>query len=150
MRWAPHLTVAAVVARDGRFLVVEESIDGRVVCNQPAGHLDPGESLCAAIVREMLEETARHFVPGALTGIYRWVHPASGATFVRVCFTGEAGDAEPGRALDDGILGTRWLSRDALAAEAGRLRSPLVLRCIDDYLAGARHPLGLLVDLDDG
>ena len=141
------MTVAAIAEQDGRFLLVEEEIDTRLVINQPAGHLDPGESLVEAVVRETLEETAWHFEPQALTGIYRCVNPASDATFVRFCFAGTCTTHEPHRALDKEIRRVLWLSLDDIHAEARRLRSPLVRRSIEDYLSGRRYDLSLLVEL---
>lgn len=149
MIWKPHVTVAAVVERDQRFLMVEELADSRRVYNQPAGHLDEGESLLHAVVRETLEETAWTFTPDALVGIYRWQNPDNQATYLRLCFSGACDRHDPSRALDDGIIAAVWLSRAELAAST-RLRSPLVLRCIDDYLAGIRYPLSLLSDIDSG
>lgn len=144
MSFRPSVTVATVIERQGRFLVVEERIGERRVFNQPAGHLEAGESLVEAAVRETLEETGRAFTPRSLVGVYLW-HGAGGRpTFLRVTFAGEAGEPEAGRALDPEILGCHWLGRDELLARAGSLRSPLVMRCIDDYLAGSRHPLSLL------
>lgn len=144
----PSVTVASIIERNGRFLMVEERIGERRVFNQPAGHLEPGESLVDAAVRETLEETACRFTPTAVVGLYLW-HGADGRpTFLRVAFAGEAGEPEPGRALDPDILGCRWLTRDELVARPQALRSPLVLRCIDDYLAGRRHPLSLLATCD--
>lgn len=148
MPWKPHVTVAAVVERNGRFLIVEEVSDGQQVYNQPAGHLDEGESLIKAAVRETREETAWSFSPEALVGIYRWHNPDSNRTYLRVCFTGQCTSHDPSQPLDAGILRAAWLSRAELSA-SGRLRSPLVLRCIDDYLAGTRYPLSLLSDLSD-
>lgn len=147
MIWKPHVTVAAVVERKGRFLMVEEESDGLMVYNQPAGHLDEGESLHDAAIRETLEETGWHLTPTALVGIYRWKNPASGITFLRVCFTGRCDRHDPDRALDAGILRALWMTRDELVQATDRLRSPMVLRCIDDYLAGHRHSLDLLADL---
>lgn len=143
--WKPNVTVAAIVERDGKFLLVEERISGEIIYNQPAGHLEQGESLIDATVREVLEETACRFTPEALVGFYRWKNPHSGVTYLRACLTGPCSEPEPGRALDEGIIAARWFTRE----EASKLptRSPMVLRCIDDYLAGARHPLSLLVDL---
>ncbi len=143
--WKPHVTVAAVVAHQNRFLLVEEEVDGGVVYNQPAGHLDPGESLLEAVAREALEETARRFEPEALVGVYRWCNPENGETFVRFCFTGAVSDPEPGRALDTGILRAVWLTRDEMDRVA--IRSPLVTTAVDDYLAGARYPLDLLREI---
>lgn len=148
-RWNPHITVAAVIESGGRYLMVEEDIDGRAVLNQPAGHLEEGEGLVDAVIRETLEETAGRFVPEAVVGIYRWRAPRQGVTFLRVCFTGHCTGFEAGRALDEGVIGTVWLSRGELAGAAGRLRSPLVQRCIDDHAAGRRYPLQLLSDVPD-
>lgn len=145
--WHPHVTVAALVERRGRFLLVEEQIEGRSVFNQPAGHLEQGEGLIDAVVRETLEETAGDFVPEAVVGVYRWVAPHSGATFLRLCFSGRCAGFDAQRPLDAGITGTAWLTRDELAQAGERLRSPLVLRCIDDYIAGARYPLQIIGDL---
>lgn len=133
----------------GRFLFVEERAGGRVVINQPAGHLEDGESLTDAVVRETLEETAWHFRPEALIGIYQWRHPDNGASFLRVAFTGRTLKHEPSRPLDTPILRTLWLDRAELLAANGRLRSPMVLRCVDDYLAGRRYPMAALSDLID-
>lgn len=147
MIWTPNVTVAAIVERDGRFLLVEEEADGALVLNQPAGHLDEGESLLEAVVRETLEETAWHFVPEALVGVYRWPHPAKGITYLRFAFAGQLLRHEPQRALDHGIVRVLWLTRAEAARQVHRHRSPQVLRCIDDYLAGERYPLASLKDL---
>ncbi len=143
MIWKPNVVVAAVVERAGRFLVVEEEAEGSIVINQPAGHLEPDESLLAAVQREVLEETAWHFDALALIGIYLFPSPA-GVTFLRVCFTGHCRDFEQDRPLDTGVIQTHWLTRAELAAREQQLRSPLVLRCIDDYQQGRRFPLDLL------
>jgi ADP-ribose pyrophosphatase YjhB (NUDIX family) len=142
MTWKPHVTVAAIVEQDGRFLCVEEEVEGRVVYNQPAGHLDPGESLVAACAREALEETAWRVEPYAVIGLYRLELPA--LTYLRVCFAARALRHDGARALDAGILAAPWLTRAELAAAPDRLRSPLVLRCLDDYLAGTRFPLAVV------
>ena len=142
MVWKPSVTVAAVIERDGRFLFVEERIDGRRVLNQPAGHLDPGESLVAACRREVMEETAHHFEPAGLVGVYRWHYAAKDVTFLRFCFHGSPGKAER-RPLDKEIVQVHWLSADELRARKAEHRSPLVQRCVDDYLAGRRFPLDL-------
>ena len=147
MIWKPHATVAAVIEHQGRFLMVEEEADGEVVYNQPAGHLDPGESLIQAAIRETREETAWGFRPQAIVGIYRWHHAPTDRTYLRVCFSGSCHDHQPRQALDEGILQALWLTRDQLQARAERLRSPLVMQCVDDYLAGRRYPLDLLSDL---
>ncbi|BAU48807.1 7,8-dihydro-8-oxoguanine-triphosphatase [Sulfurifustis variabilis] len=150
MIWKPNVTVAAVVERDGRFLLVEETADGRLVLNQPAGHLDEGESLIEAVVRETLEETAWHFRPEALVGIYRWPHPGRPVTYLRFAFAGRVVDHEPARRLDEGIAQAVWLTPEELRAASDRHRSPLVQRCVDDFLEGRRFPLGLLADLAGG
>jgi 8-oxo-dGTP pyrophosphatase MutT (NUDIX family) len=147
MVWKPDVTVAAVAERDGKFLFVEERASGRVVINQPAGHLEDGETFLEAVVRETLEETAWQFAPTALLGVYVWRPEHQSRTFLRVAFAGELRDHDPARPLDHGILRTRWLSRDELLAPRLRLRSPLVTQCVDDYLAGARYPLELLTHL---
>ena len=142
--WKPAVTVAAIIEREGRFLFVEEEADGRRVLNQPAGHLDPGESLVAAVAREVLEETAHRFTPTALLGVYRWHYAPQDVTFLRFAFCGEAGEAEPGRALDPEIVALHWLTPRELSARRAMHRSPLVERCVADYLAGKRFPLEAL------
>lgn len=146
MVWKPHVTVAAIAERDGRFLLIEEEIKGRRVLNQPAGHLERGETLPAAVARETLEESGHRFRPAGVTGLYRWTTPTR-KTYLRVCFHGTVSDYDPARPLDQGIVGPLWLSREEVAERAPHLRSPMVLRCIDDYLAGCHYPLGLLVEL---
>lgn len=141
--WKTELTVAAVIERDNRFLVVEELINGRAVFNQPAGHLDEHETLVEAVVRETLEETAWHFVPEAVSGIYIWKSPRRGTTIMRTAFCGRVTGHEAGASLDAGIQQALWMTRAELEASE-RLRSPFVLRCIDDYLADIRYPLELL------
>lgn len=142
------MTVAAIVARDGRYLLVEERTPEGLRLNNPAGHLDPAESPLQGVVREVLEETARAFVPTALVGVYlsRFQRPARGedVTYLRLAYCGDVGEPEPGRALDDGIVRTLWLTPDEVRASAARHRSPLVLRCIEDHLAGRRHPLAVV------
>ena len=142
--WKPAVAVAAIIERGGRFLFVEEEADGRRVLNQPAGHLDAGESLLHAVVREVLEETAHPFTPTALVGVYRWHYAPGDTTFLRFAFCGDAGDAEPGRALDREILALHWFTPAELAARRSMHRSPLVERCVADYLAGTRFPLEVL------
>lgn len=144
MIWKPDVTVAAVTERDGRFLFVEERVRGRVVINQPAGHLEDGESFLEAVVRETLEETGWDFEPRAVVGVYLWRPADTSRSFLRVAFAGELSAHDPARPLDRGILRTRWMTRDELAAAQLRLRSPLVMRCVEDYLAGARYPCGLI------
>jgi 8-oxo-dGTP pyrophosphatase MutT (NUDIX family) len=142
--WKPSATVAAVIEREGRFLLVEERIDARLVLNQPAGHLDPGESLVAACRREVLEETAHRFEPTALVGIYRWHYAPQDVTFLRFCFRGEVLSADPSLKLDKEIVRLHWLSADELRARKAAHRSPLVQKCVEDYLAGRRFPLDVL------
>ena len=137
--------MAAVIERDGRFLMIEEETTEGLRINNPAGHLDPGETPAEGCAREALEETAWHFRPTALLGVYisRFQRSTTGEdiTYLRFAFTGELGDPVPGRALDVGIVRTLWMTPEELRATAERHRSPLVLRCLEDYLAGVRHPL---------
>jgi 8-oxo-dGTP pyrophosphatase MutT (NUDIX family) len=142
--WEPSVTVAGIIERDGKFLFVEELADGRRVLNQPAGHLDPGESLVAACAREVLEETAHRFTPNSLVGVYRWHYAKKDVTFLRFAFAGTLEGVEAGRRLDKEIIAVHWLTRDELAARAAEHRSPLVLQCVDDFLAGRHYPLELL------
>lgn len=147
MRWLAHVTVATIVEDQGRFLLVEEmSADKKQVFNQPAGHLEANETLIEAAVRETLEETGWDVELTAVTGIYLYTAPSNGVTYQRVCFAARPLRHHPERALDDGILGARWMTRDELAAQPERWRSHLVLRCIDDYLKGERFPLTLIRD----
>jgi 8-oxo-dGTP pyrophosphatase MutT (NUDIX family) len=145
--WKPSVTVAAVIERDGQFLLIEEETSEGVRLNQPAGHLDPLESLEQAVVREVLEETAHDFTPTALVGMYmsRYTSKRRGAdvTYLRFTFCGTAGK-EHDQPLDHGIIRTLWMTRDEIAACEERHRSPIVLRCVDDYLEGKRAPLALL------
>lgn len=150
MIWKPHLTVAAIIKQDNRFLMVEELVQGERYLNQPAGHLEENESLTAAVIRETLEETAWHFQPEFIVGIYRWRNPRQpSATYIRVAFAGAVADHEPDRTLDQEILRTLWLPQEEIRNPRNSLRSPLVIRALDDYLAGAQYPLALLTDLDD-
>ena len=142
--WRAAVTVAAVIEADGRFLLVEEMHEGRRVLNQPAGHLDPGESLLEACVREVMEETAHRFVPEALVGVYRYVYTPLGVTFLRFAFSGRSAGAEAGRSLDNEIVRTHWLTREEIAARAAQHRTPLVMQCIEDHLAGRHFPLAVL------
>jgi len=147
MTWKPHATVAAIVERDGKFLMVEENVEGKIVYNQPAGHLDPGENLIDAVIRETREETAWSFTPEALVGIYLWPQPNTGRAFLRFAFCGSCSDHQAGQALDEGILRALWLSKDELQ-NSKKLRSPMVLKNIDDFLAGHRYPLDILSTVD--
>ena len=144
-RWKPSVTVAAIIERDGRYLLVEEETPEGLRLNNPAGHLDPGESPEQGVVRETLEETAHVFTPTALVGIYlsrfQRESTAEDITYLRFAFCGTLGAFDPDRTLDTGIVRTLWMTHDELRASAARHRSPLVLRCIEDHLAGRRLPL---------
>lgn len=151
-RWKPSVTVAAVIEQvsDGvsRFLLVEEHTAEGLKLNNPAGHLDPGESPEQGVVRETLEETARVFTPHSVVGVYlsRFQRPATGedVTYLRLAYAGSVGEPDPARPLDDGIVRTLWMTLEELRASRERHRSALVLTCIEDYLAGRRHPLSLV------
>jgi 8-oxo-dGTP pyrophosphatase MutT (NUDIX family) len=152
-RFKPSVTVAAIIEQDGKFLLVEEHTPEGLRLNNPAGHLEPGESPQAGCVREALEETARQFTPTALVGIYlsrfqrparsdaQGAHAAEDITYLRFAFCGSVGDVMAGRQLDEGIVRTLWLSPDEIRSSTARHRSPLLLRCMEDYLAGQRYPL---------
>ncbi len=140
----PCLTVAAIIAREQRFLLVEEWIAGRLVRNQPAGHVEPGETLMDAVIRETREETGWDFVPTAILGMYFYLTP-DGVPFHRMTFIGDAICHHPTQALDHGIHRADWFSREETAHSNIPPRSPLVLRGIDDYFAGKRYPLDVLV-----
>jgi len=151
-RWKPSATVAAIIEQHGKFLLVEEHTPEGLRLNNPAGHLDEGESLVHACAREALEETMHSFTPTYLLGVYmsRFVRPARGdrpvedITYLRFAFGGTLGALQPGRSLDTGIVRTLWLSPDEIRASAARHRSPLVVQCMDDYLRGQRFPLEML------
>jgi 8-oxo-dGTP pyrophosphatase MutT (NUDIX family) len=154
-RWKPSVTVAAIIERQHRglteYLLVEEMTQDGLRLNNPAGHLDPGESPIEACAREALEETAHPFKPTALVGVYlarfereRAQRPPEDITYLRFAFCGELGALQPGRQLDDGIVRTLWMSPEEIRATQARHRSPLVLRCIEDHLAGRRYALDLL------
>ncbi|MGR8920885.1 MAG: NUDIX hydrolase [Gammaproteobacteria bacterium] len=142
--WKPHVVTATVVERDGRYLIVEEMIEGRRVFNQPAGHLDPGETLLDCARRETLEETGWTVRIDSLLGVYLMETEVPGKTFVRFCFAATAEAHDPARPLDTEIIRTHWFERGEVEARADSLRSPLVLEAIDTYEQGARHPLELL------
>lgn len=146
--WSPGVTVAAVIERDGRFLLIEDEDGGRLVLNQPAGHWEPGETLAQACVRETLEEVAHQFTPLRLIGIYDWRHPDQNKTFLRFAFSGTVGAALAGRVLDQGIVQVLWLTPVELRALAPRHRSPLVMRCVEDHLAGRGFALDVLAHVD--
>jgi len=150
-RWKPSVTVAAVIEQSGRFLLVEEHTSEGLRLNNPAGHLDPGESPAAGCIRETLEETAYQFTPQALVGVYlaRMHRPLAGnaiedITYLRFAFCGALGAFDGGRQLDHGIVRTVWLSPEEIRQHSDRLRSPLVLQCMEDYLAGKRFDLNLV------
>jgi 8-oxo-dGTP pyrophosphatase MutT (NUDIX family) len=147
-RWKTSVTVAAIVERDGRYLVVEEHTPDGLMLNNPAGHLDPGESPLEGVIRETLEESGRRFTPDALVGVYlsraQRSDPLSDVTFVRIAFTGAVGEPLPGHALDAEIVRTLWLTPAELRVCIERHRSPLLMRCVDDHRAGRRHPLQLI------
>jgi ADP-ribose pyrophosphatase YjhB (NUDIX family) len=140
--------VAAIIERDGRYLLIEEHTPEGLRLNNPAGHLDPGESPQEGVVREALEETMRAFTPTALVGVYlsRFQRPATGedVTYVRYAYAGTVGEEQPGRTLDTGIVRTLWMTPAEVRASADRHRSALVLRCIEDHAAGRRFPLDLV------
>ena len=142
--WRPSVTVAAIIERNGKFLFVEELQDGRRVLNQPAGHLDPGETLIAACAREVMEETAHRFEPAGLVGIYRWCYEPADVTFLRFCFSGSVFEFQESRPLDKEIVALHWLTPAELKAQSKMHRSPLVQQCLDDYLAGHHFPLTVL------
>ena len=147
-RWKPNVTVAAVIEQDGRFLLVEEHTSEGLRLNTPAGHLDPGESPAEGCAREALEETAHLFTPTALVGIYmarfQRQRVDEDITYLRFAFAGTLGAQQQGRALDTGIVRTLWMTPDEIRASVARHRSPLLLQCVGDYLAGQRYPLTLI------
>lgn len=145
-RWKPSVTVAAIIEEQGRFLLVEEETPDGLRLNNPAGHLEPGESMLQGVVREALEETGRHFEPDALLGVYlarmhREADPAEDITYLRFAYRGRVGEPMPGAVLDAGIVRTVWMTPDEVRASVARHRSPMLLRCIEDHLAGRSHPL---------
>lgn len=147
MIWKPHATVAAVVERQGKFLLVEETTSEGIRLNQPAGHLEKGESLIAAVIRETDEETAYDFTPQYLLGTYHWRHPRKDMTYLRFAFIGQVSNHRPDQQLDQGILRALWLSADEIRATRERHRSPQVLACVEHYLAGRRFPLDVITSL---
>jgi len=148
MIWKPNVTVAAVIEQNEKFLLVEEHTSQGLLLNQPAGHLESNESLLDAVARETLEESAYTFEPQHLIGIYRWHALASDTTYLRFAFTGRILAHHPERALDDGIERAVWMSPDEIRTSTPRHRSPLILRCVEDYLAGKRYPLELITHYD--
>ena len=148
MIWKPNVTVAAVVEQDGKYLLVEEQTNNGELFNQPAGHWEPDESIIQGTIRETLEETGYTFVPQWLLGIYRWHSPANNIIYLRFAFAGTVSGYDPGRTLDTGILRAAWLSVDEIRGLIPRHRSPLVMRCIEDHLAGRHYPLEILTHCD--
>jgi len=144
MQWKPNVTVAAIAEREGRFLVVEENSNGRIVINQPAGHLEKNETLIEAVRREVLEETAWQFNPESIVGLYMHTNLREDITYLRVCFSGTCERHFPENPLDDGIVRALWMTREELEASQERMRSKMVLRCIHDYQSGKRFPLDIL------
>lgn len=144
MIWKPNVSVAAVIERDGRFLLVEEETDDGVCFNQPAGHLECRESLLDAVIRETLEETAFTFQPQYLVGIYNYRNEERDVTYLRFAFGGRISDHDPKRQLDEGIIDTHWLTLPEIIAREAQHRSPLVRLCIEDWLEGKHYPLELL------
>lgn len=142
--WKPNVTVAALMERDGRFLLVEEETEEGIRFNQPAGHLDAGESLVEACIREAMEETAHAFTPTELVGIYQWPRPQGDITYLRFAFAGKVSAGATAHPLDTGILRAVWMTVEEIEACAERHRSPLVLQCVRDWLAGQRYPLELI------
>ncbi|MFO1414416.1 MAG: NUDIX hydrolase [Burkholderiales bacterium] len=143
----PAVTVCTVVERDGRYLLVQEHTRAGLRLNQPAGHLECGESLAAGAARETLEETGWHVQPTALIGVYRWTSRETGVTFVRFSFAGTATAHDPARPLDTGIVRALWMTYDEIVASRAEHRSPLVLRCVDDFRAGVRLPIDLVQEI---
>lgn len=149
MVWKPNVTVAAIIEQDGRFLLVEEHTSNGLKLNQPAGHLEEGESLIEAIKREVYEETAWQFEPSELISIQLWRNNPHSTSFLRCCFTGSCHSFNAEQALDEGIVATHWLSAEEMRSQKQRLRSPLVLTSLEEYLTGQRYPLDLLKNLLD-
>jgi 8-oxo-dGTP pyrophosphatase MutT (NUDIX family) len=142
--WKPHTTVASLCERDGKYLLVREKIAGRIVFNQPAGHLDPGESLIEAVIRETLEETRYCFTPKMLLGVYRYSpQPSGNETYIRFLFRGDTGERLEGE-LDQGIIAAEWLSYGEVLACQAQHRSPMVMQSIEDFRTGRGYPLDLI------
>jgi 8-oxo-dGTP pyrophosphatase MutT (NUDIX family) len=148
MIWKPNVTVAAIIEQDGKFLLVEEHTSQGLKLNQPAGHLEANESLLQAVVREALEESAYDFEPQYLVGIYRWHATASDTTYLRFAYSGRILAHHAGQALDDGIVRAVWMTVEEIRATVSRHRSPLILQCVEDYLAGKKYPLELVTHYD--
>jgi len=144
MVWKPHVTVAAIIEKNNKFLLVEEETANGIAFNQPAGHLENGEPIITAIIREVDEETAWQFIPDYIIAIQLWRKNPEFSSFLRVCFAGKVHSHQAEQKLDDGIITTHWLTRDEIAEKKSQLRSPLVLNSVDAYLSGEHYPLSLL------
>jgi 8-oxo-dGTP pyrophosphatase MutT (NUDIX family) len=144
MVWKPHVTVAAIIERDGKFLLVEEHTSSGLQLNQPAGHLEESESLITAVKREVKEETAWDFEPEHLISIQLWRKKPRSPSFLRCCFSGQCHSHDPNQALDEGVVATHWLTPEEIHKQRQRLRSPLVSIAVEEYLSGQRYPITLL------
>jgi ADP-ribose pyrophosphatase YjhB (NUDIX family) len=148
IRWRPNVTVAAVIQQSDNFLLVEERIDGLLVFNQPAGHLEENESLLQAVTREVREETCRLFTPTSLVGLYKMDMPEDGLAYLRFCFSGDVSEPDKALQADECILRSIWMSHEEIIQNKSRLRSPMVLQCINDYLEQKRYPLDIIKDVE--
>ena len=144
--WLPHLTVAAIIEQKGRFLCVEELAHGETVINQPAGHVEKNETLVEACIRETLEETAWRVKPSAFLGTYMYTSYSNNITYCRMSFIAEALEEVPNLTLDNGILRAQWFSAKEIRNKKAQLRSPMVLKCIEDYLSGQSYPLDIICE----
>jgi 8-oxo-dGTP pyrophosphatase MutT (NUDIX family) len=146
-QFKPNTTVAAIIEQNGKFLLVEEETERGNRYNQPAGHLEDGETLIQAVIRETMEEAAYEFKPEFLLGVYQWKHTHNDTTYLRFAFIGKAGVHYPMQELDDGIVQAVWMDIDEIRDKASLMRSPQVLKCFEDYLAGKRFPLQVITNL---
>ncbi len=146
-QWKPNATVAAIVEQNGKFLLVEETTSRGNRFNQPAGHLEDGETITQAVIRETLEETAYDFTPESLLGIYHWKHDHNDTTYLRFAFIGKVGQHYPEQALDDGIIRTVWMTIEEMREKEALMRSEQVLTCVEDYLSGKHYPLETITHL---
>ena len=145
MIWTPHATVATILEQDGKYLLVEEIVEGKTGLNQPAGHVEENESILSAAVRETLEETGWHVQLTHLVGVYTYLAP-NGVTYYRFCFAGECIQQEPNATLDEDIIGPVWLDLDEIQRRKAQWRSPLLIQCIEDYAQGKQYPLDLIYE----
>jgi len=148
MIWKPNVTVAAVIKQNDKYLLVEEQTNHGILFNQPAGHLEPNESIVDGVIRETLEETGYTFAPQSLLGIYRWCSHRNNTIYLRFAFSGIAIKHDNNRKLDDGIVRATWLNINEIHDLSHRHRSPLVIKCIEDHLAGKHYPLEILTHFD--